>query len=91
VGSIAESVIDGVTGFLTRPHEVEPVAERLAQLLADRDLAAEMGAAGRQCVVEHWSLERMVDGYADLITGIYTAKAGGSRSSAASAEQVVTR
>ena len=76
VGSIAESVVDGVTGFLTRPHDVEPVAERLVQLLGDRALAAETGAAGRQCVVEHWSLERMVEGYEQLIADVYNVKSG---------------
>ena len=33
-----------------------------------------MGRAGRQVVVERWSLEQMVAGYEHLVTEIYTNK-----------------
>ena len=35
VGSIDESLAEGVTGFMTEPGCVEPVAERLIELLED--------------------------------------------------------
>lgn len=74
VGSIAESVTDGRTGFVTPPGELEPVVERISQLLENRPLARQFGAAGRTTVVDRWSLERMVDGYQALIAHLYMLK-----------------
>ena len=48
VGSISESVIEGVTGYLTEPNLVEPVAERLIELLENPALARSLGAAGQR-------------------------------------------
>jgi hypothetical protein len=36
-----------------------------------------MGRAGRERVIARWSVDRMVEGYQDLIAGIYAAKSGG--------------
>jgi hypothetical protein len=51
------------------------MAERLVGLLKDRQRAAAMGRAGREQVIARWSIDRTVEGYQDLIAGIYTAKA----------------
>ena len=79
VGSIDESVSDGETGFLTEPGNVRQVADRLAELAGNPQLARRMGQAGRAVVVGHSSLERMVEGYERLIATIYRKKcrAGG--------------
>lgn len=74
VGSIPESVKDGVNGYLVAPGDAEQLADRVGALLADRDLARRLGAAGREIVVREWSLERMVEGYQNLIAGIYASK-----------------
>ena len=50
------------------------MAARVLELLGDRDRAAAMGRAGREHVIAHWSVDRMVQGYEDLIAGIYAAK-----------------
>ena len=44
---------------------------------ADRNRAAAMGRAGREHVIAHWSVDRMVQGYEDLIADIYAAKCQG--------------
>ena len=44
-------------------------------LLGDRSRASEMGNTGREHVVTHWSIDRMVQGYESLLTDIYAAKA----------------
>jgi glycosyltransferase involved in cell wall biosynthesis len=77
VGSIAETVIHGQTGYLTTPGDAREIADRLLELLRDPQRAAAMGRAGREHVIAHWSIDRMVEGYQDLITEIYTAKAAG--------------
>ena len=74
VGSISESVLDGVTGYVTEPNAVEPVAERLIELLEKPQLARTFGAAGQRVVEQTGSLDSMVAGYQQLISEIYTLK-----------------
>jgi len=47
VGGIPEAVTDGVEGFLVAPGDVDALAARLQQLLAEPELAQRMGAAAR--------------------------------------------
>jgi glycosyltransferase involved in cell wall biosynthesis len=74
VGSIAESVEEGATGFLTAQGNAAEAADRVASLLADRSLAERMGRAGQARVRARWSLEAMVEGYEALIAEIYRRK-----------------
>jgi glycosyltransferase involved in cell wall biosynthesis len=75
VGSVEETVVDGKTGYLVAPDEAGGVAGRVVELLQDRPRAAAMGRAGRERVIANWSIDRTVQGYQDLIAGIYAAKA----------------
>ena len=83
VGSISESVIDGVTGYLTEPNLVEPVADRLIELLENPTLARSLGAAGQRAVEMTGSLDSMVAGYQRLISEIYTLKSDRQQSDSA--------
>lgn len=74
VGSIAESVHDGQSGYLVEPGDERALADRVVALFNDSELARRFGQTGRQTVVEHWSLERMVEGYQEMIEGIYARK-----------------
>jgi glycosyltransferase involved in cell wall biosynthesis len=74
VGSVAESVEPGVTGFLAEPGDAEELARHWLALLSDSQAAVQMGLAGREKVVARWSLERMVGGYEELIREIYERK-----------------
>jgi len=76
VGSIPEAVIDGVTGYLVSPDEAGQFAAKTIELLGNPDRAAAMGRAGREQVIAHWPIDRAVEGYQDLIAGIYATKAG---------------
>lgn len=78
VGSVPESVADGVSGYLVEPGAADALADRLLTLLADPARSAAMGRAGRKVVVNHWSIDRMVSGYENLLAGIYAEKAGGT-------------
>jgi glycosyltransferase involved in cell wall biosynthesis len=79
VGSVPETVLDGKTGYLVPPGDARSVADRLIELLGDRQRAAAFGRAGREHVIAHWSIERMVEGYQELLAGIYMAKANRRR------------
>jgi phosphatidylinositol alpha-1,6-mannosyltransferase len=53
-GGAPDAVREGETGFVVNGRDVARVADRLATLLADRDLAGRMGAAGRSWVEAEW-------------------------------------
>lgn len=74
VGSVPETVLHGETGFLAPAGDAGQIADRVVELLGDPQRAKRMGRAGREHVVANWSVERMVEGYQDLIREIYTAK-----------------
>jgi glycosyltransferase involved in cell wall biosynthesis len=75
VGSVAESVVDHVTGRLVPPGAVDDMAACWQALLNDDETRLIMGEAGRNRVVQRWSLETMVRGYEDLIAEVYERKA----------------
>jgi len=57
VGGIPELVKEGETGFLVTPGDVVSTAERILELLGDRDLRERMGAAGRKAVEANFNLK----------------------------------
>lgn len=56
VSGIPEAVIDGVTGRLVPPGDVEALATALEGLLADAPLCRRFGAAGRDLIVREFTL-----------------------------------
>jgi glycosyltransferase involved in cell wall biosynthesis len=66
VGGPAETVLDGVTGFLVPPRDGRALAEPIIRLLRDPELRASLGAAGRARVLEHFS----ASDYAQAIEGV---------------------
>jgi glycosyltransferase involved in cell wall biosynthesis len=78
VGSVAETVRDGETGYLVSSGDVAAMTQRLRQLLSDHRLAARLGQNGRELVRQTGSLDSMVAGYTDLIESIYCRKVGRS-------------
>lgn len=55
VGGVAEIVEHGRTGFLVEPGNTAALRERLEELLRDRKLAARMGAAARESVLDRFT------------------------------------
>ena len=74
VGSVNESVLEGVTGFLVDAGDEEAMADRWVKLLSDKSLRQKMGAAGRDHVIEHSSLDSMTTGYMELVESIFRSK-----------------
>jgi glycosyltransferase involved in cell wall biosynthesis len=60
VGGPTETVVDGETGFWVPPRDAHAIAARVCELLTNRELRAQMGARGRQRVVEHFALTTSV-------------------------------
>lgn len=57
-GGLPEVVIDGVTGLLTAPGDVDDVARAIRVVLRDRAGAAEMGLRGRERALAEFSAAR---------------------------------
>jgi len=67
VGGCSELVVDGETGFLIPSGDVNAFAEKVLWLLNRAERAREMGQNGRDRILEHFSMEKMVS----LTTEIY--------------------
>jgi len=52
VGGAREAVIDGQTGYLFQPHDVEGMASAVLKLITAPDLRQSMGSKGKERVVE---------------------------------------
>jgi glycosyltransferase involved in cell wall biosynthesis len=61
-GGIPEAVEDGITGLLVPPQDDAALAKGIVRLLKDTALRQRLGEAGRQRVVEEFSVEKMVAG-----------------------------
>jgi sugar transferase (PEP-CTERM/EpsH1 system associated) len=66
VGGNGKVVIDNETGFLVPSRKPAVMAEKIIKLLSNRNLINEMGAKGRNRVLEHFSLDKMVKEYERL-------------------------
>lgn len=53
-GGAPDAVRNNETGFVVRGRDIAAIADRVAQLLEDQNLARRMGAAGREWVVDEW-------------------------------------
>jgi glycosyltransferase involved in cell wall biosynthesis len=66
VGGMPEVVTHGTTGLIVPPADSQALASTISSLLSNRPYAAELGAAGRRLVSEHFSMHRMVQDYQSL-------------------------
>ena len=66
VGGNADLVLDGITGHIVPAGDVDAIAHCLVQLANSPTIALEMGRAGRQRILEKFSLDAMVSAYQDL-------------------------
>lgn len=68
-GGAPDAVLEGENGFVVSGTDVSAVADRCADLLLNKDLAAKFGLRGREWVMEKWRwddlavrLQRMLEG-----------------------------
>ena len=71
VGSIRESVVDGVTGYVIAKNDLAQMTDRWLAILNNPSRAWEMGAAARRHVQKVGSLDSMTEGYSRLIEDLY--------------------
>jgi glycosyltransferase involved in cell wall biosynthesis len=73
IGGVSEIVVNGETGFLVEPGNVDELHDRLALVLADDNLARTMGEAGRERALQEFTWERCAKrclaAYEEMLSG----------------------
>jgi len=69
-GGVVEAVIDGQTGLLVEPEDADALGSAIARLVDDPELAAKLGAAGRERMQNEFSIDTMADRHVDLYESI---------------------
>ncbi|MFA5110383.1 MAG: glycosyltransferase [Desulfobaccales bacterium] len=77
VGGLPEVVQQNKTGLLIPPRDADALAEALARLLDDPDLAQKLGAAARRRVRAHFSLDRLGREISEIYEELVAKKFGG--------------
>jgi glycosyltransferase involved in cell wall biosynthesis len=62
-GGSQEVVVDGVTGRIANPFDLEAFSGAILELLRDPERAEAMGRAGRERLLEKFTIERLCDEY----------------------------
>ena len=63
VGAIPEMVVDGETGYVVAPDDLDALTDRIAGLLHDPVVAAAMGGAARERCLERYDIARVAEGW----------------------------
>jgi phosphatidyl-myo-inositol dimannoside synthase len=69
-GGIPDAIVDGITGLLVNPHDPEDIANALARLLSNSDLATRFGQEGRSWVVKYFGWDRVADQVQGILQSI---------------------
>lgn len=69
-GGLAEIVEDGHTGYVVPAGEAQPMGDRLAAVLADRELAEQLGRQGRDRAMREFTLDTMAERFLELYNEI---------------------
>lgn len=59
VDGVREVIDDGVNGYLVHPDDIRALADRIIELITDRQKALIMGAKGREKVEKKYTIEKM--------------------------------
>lgn len=61
VGALPEVVVDGESGFIVPPSDVETLRDRIRHLLADPEMAARFGRAARRRIEDVFTWDRVAE------------------------------
>lgn len=68
-GGLPELVADGRTGYVVDRDDVQGLAEKILQLLADSELRLKFGVNAKEWIAEKFDLKKTVDAYVGRLTG----------------------
>ncbi|WP_282190226.1 glycosyltransferase family 4 protein [Halocatena salina] len=69
VGGVSESIVDGETGFLVEPADLDQFVERVEKLVSDDGLREEMATRSRRRS-KQFTVDRMVRDYEDVYADV---------------------
>jgi len=69
-GGLTEMVVDGVTGLLVPPDDVEALVEALIAVIENEDKRKAMGVAGRERAEKCFSIARFVGSFEELYSSM---------------------
>jgi glycosyltransferase involved in cell wall biosynthesis len=61
IGGTPEVIMDGENGVLFMPNDPRELAKKIAQLVDDPECRNQMGYAGRQTILEQFTMTKMMD------------------------------
>ena len=67
VSSIPEVLADGETGFLVPEADVVAFSDRVEQLMDDPELRQRMGRAGRERVLNNFTMQKTLDDFIRVV------------------------
>jgi colanic acid/amylovoran biosynthesis glycosyltransferase len=70
VGGLQETIVDGETGFLVSPEDIDALAKKMDECLKDPALCSKIGENGRRNVMAKFSLEKTATEYSRLFKEI---------------------
>jgi glycosyltransferase involved in cell wall biosynthesis len=79
VGGASEQVLDGETGLLFKPGDIDSLARQLATLTAP-ELSTQMGSAGQRRVRQLFTIDAMTAGFTDEMDRLLGSASAASRS-----------
>jgi len=75
VGMVPEVVKDGETGLIVPIRDGSALADAVGKLLSDSELRERIARRARECALQNFSIQQMVDRYLELAAEVYQAAA----------------
>ena len=66
-GGIRDAVVDGETGLLANPENVEEIADAIIRLLKNKELASSMGQRGKKRVLQEFTCDVIGERFSTLL------------------------
>jgi glycosyltransferase involved in cell wall biosynthesis len=73
-GGLPDAVVDGVTGYIVEPGDIQGLAEAILDLSRNPEKSREMGERARKRVIEKFEIGKMMKAYEELIEEYCQAK-----------------
>lgn len=70
IGGIPLQVIDGKTGYLVDPYDYDGFADRIVELLKNKNLCKEIGKKGKEHIRNNFLITRLMDDYLNLLLSL---------------------
>ncbi len=70
IGGNSDAVVDGVTGYLVKPGNINELSEKIADLLDHPEKRCQWGENARKKAQNEFTIEKMLDKYEEVFKGL---------------------